>query len=754
MVAVLLLLAYAVSPSMRQSALVPDIDLAQDQGFCSPGAWGGVKRPPKAPPGLKQWGSFCGQGDQDTGLAETSAFSAPQSFSMYLAGYLSQPGLSLEIEDLKKNSRLLILPAFVPADAWYRYDVRVPDTLRGDPVRLVARDNTTQFRGWLAFSEPVTSSGMAIGAAEAIQLLLRTPLYLLLTIVPGLAMGVLAIRRGMRDIVLVGVAMMAGIGAWGYIAFWLWFATHKLGHLLSFLFPLACIPFIFWNYLRLDLTCRKILTHLLVPLALCGAASLLVLSLGFLYGGFNEPFMTAGNRFSHPLPMDNTLPYINALALRMAVVPNVGAQWRSSDRPPLQTGLVLSQDAYLAKPRDLAYTIQGALFQSLWIFGAWLLLTAFKVDRRAIVLVLAVSLLSGFIFLNTFFVWPKLLAAAYTLGLLAIVVTPQYVFLQNCTAASILTGAILSLAMLSHGGSAFAIIGAGFVAVIFRRRVPVKALVLIAVSAIAIYTPWMLYQKLYDPPGDTLLKMHLAGIQGVDPRPFSQTLISAYAALTPRQIISNKVANLRRVFENSANFWSATRDLVLHIREHDRAASIVGMMRGWMFFFLIVNLGFLVIGPLTLSAGIWKKYRTTEWRAAAIMWVFVVLTVIVWCLLMFGPSTTIIHQGSYAVVLLAYAGSILAIWAFSRFLAVFIGCLQVMLNVLLYVVFIEPAAPKGLVATQPLVLGSLILCAVSLMFTGYLLATLWRGAITAPLAPRASGDPAANYGLTASIEVI
>ena len=52
-----------------------------------------------------------------------------------------------------------------------------------------------------------------------------------------------------------------------------------------------------------------------------------------------------------------------------------------------------------------------------------------------------------------------------------------------------------------------------------------------AVSALTFFTaylPWLLYQKYYEPPGNRLLKMHLAGAPGVDSRGFIQALLVAY----------------------------------------------------------------------------------------------------------------------------------------------------------------------------------------------------------------------------------
>lgn len=535
---------------------------------------------------------------------------------------------------------------------------------------------------------------------------------------------------------LVGLWELVTIGLTGWLFFWLWLIAPKLGHFCSFLLPIGVGVWAVYNYRLLDASGRKITKDLLTVLALAGCASLLILSVGFVYGGFEHPSQAAGKRFSHTLPGDNTLPYLFAEGIRKDRVPKpLDGDWLSSDRPPLQTGCVLSQYTYVARPRELGYTIHSALLQSLWIFAAWLLLTAFDLNPRVIILALAVCLFSGFVFLNTFYVWPKLLAAAYVLGLFTILFTPKFMFLRNSRIACALAAALLALALLAHGASAFAVMGAGLTMLLFRRRVPLMKIILVLALAFATYAPWMLYQKFYDPPGNRLLKMHLAGVSNIDPRPFSTTLMDAYSALTPRQFLANKVKNLETLFQESGQFWVETIHLIAHLGDPDTPEWISGAMRGWMFFHFVIALGFLVIGPVLLLSGVREHYRTPEWHAAAIIWIYVAVTTLAYCLLKFTPGTTIIHAGTYATVLLAYIGSMLAIWAVSRVFALVAGCFQVTLHILLYGVFMKPPRSSGLPALPPPLWGCVLLGVVSLAFVVTLLRRIYVSAARAPEIP-------------------
>jgi hypothetical protein len=265
-----------------------------------------------------------------------------------------------------------------------------------------------------------------------------------------------------------------------------------------------------------------------------------------------------------------------------------------------------------------------------------------------------------------------------------------------------------------------------------------------AITAGFTYVPWMLYQKLYDPPGNRLTKMHLAGvgIYGPEPRSFGEAITGAYKALTPRRIVANKAANVKTLFEKSGTFWVELPHLITHIRQPESRA-IAAAMRVWMYLGFFVCLGSLIIGVPALSIGIARRYRTREWRAAGILWMFTALTLAVWCVLMFGPGThgyegcgplgpcadTVLHQGTYATVLLGYIGSILAIWAVSPRLAVVVGCCQVLLNVLLYVALLWPAAPGALQAEPPLLSAFLFLVVLSLVCVVWLLLQLSRSDI-------------------------
>lgn len=717
---IILLLTYtAMSGTGR--APFGDFHAVNAQNFCSPGAYGSTTFAIGQPRNLKYWGSFCEHGDQTTGFLETSVFKAPSRFGLYLAGYVSADGLSLEVENTATGSRIPIKPDAPARERWVKYNIRLPASWSGAPVRLIATDNATRVQGWFAFSEPLAPSAFVRVPGEAVSLLSLVLLHFLFIILPCFALGSLAIRAGIRNVVIAGLCELSAIGLIGYFSFWTWFASPKLGHLVSVLIPMVSAILLIWNWRALDKPDRRLLNQLLTPFALCGAASLLVLSLGFIYQGFATPLDTPGTRFSHPLAGDNRIPFEFAQALRNSRIPVLGAGWKSSDRPPLQTGLVLSQGAFLRSPRELSYAVLSTILQGLWIFSAWLLLKAFRVNTKAAALSLGVCLFSGFVFLNSFFVWPKLLAAAYMLGLFALLLSPERSRLGASWKLCVLAGSLLALGFLAHGGSAFALVGVAILMPILRYKLPVKRVALVLSTAFLLYTPWIAYQKLCDPPGDRLLKMHLAGVDNQDSRSFPAALIDAYAALSLRQIVANKIGNVRTLLTNSVDFWRQMVDLSRHRPDIDYYALIASYIRGWMFFFFVVNLGFLIVGPFFLISGLRRNGRTIEWRFSATIWLYLAASLFAWCLLMFKAPGAVIHQGTYVNPLLAYIGSILAVWTVSRVAALLLACFQIALNILLYVVFMGPATGTVLPATYPMHVGCFVLAMLSLLLTLWLL---------------------------------
>ena len=691
----LLFLAAACYGAGTDPPLAADFSLVSTAGFCQDGAWPAA---PGKPDHLKTFGSFCAAGDSTTGTAKTSSFPAPSSLTLYLAGYPDGKDLSLFVENTASVEKFGIIPLPVPGDGWRRYTFALPSRWHGQAIDLTAGDRSTAVRGWLAFSEPIMGSSEGWGTRDALSLLITAILHFALLALPAMAACAWAASKDTRNpVTLAGIALLA-MAAVGYLGFWINLLSSELGPHYAVDMPIGAAILFGIRYRRLDGQGRQALRSLILPASLTCAAALLVLSTGFLYEGVSSPLDTPVRRFSHRLTSDNQIPFVFVRHLREGRIPRpMVADWLSSDRPPLQTGMVLSQYAFMGS-KALGYTVLSAILQSLWVLGAWSVLQSFQVDRRAAAVALGVTLFSGFVFVNTFFVWPKLLAAAFLLALTAHLHEIERGRVKAGTGASCMAGSLGAFALLAHAGSAFGLLGLGLLTILVGRRwLTWRLLGASAMALVSIYLPWTLYQKVLDPPGDRLLKVHLAGVDKPDQRPVLETLIGAYTHLGFSGVFHNKLANIRTLDSRPLGYWS---DWFKLLSGRGQPGVLARRLRAVMFFEFFPALGLLELGVVALAIGLNTGKRPPEWRAAIRIWLLIGCTVAIWVLLMFGPGTTVVHQGTYLTMILAFIGGVLALWAVAPWLAWTLGGAQIALSVWLYFVLMREPVPNG-----PLVQG-------------------------------------------------
>ncbi len=336
------------------------------------------------------------------------------------------------------------------------------------------------------------------------------------------------------------------------------------------------------------------------------------------------------------LPDDNVLPHILALhiAAHAAPKPFVGA-WLSSDRPPLQAGfdLLLAALTPFVKDGDSRYQAIAIVLQ-VTIFGAlFTLCRLVGLSKLRSVGVVLLCWMSGFFFLNSIFVWPKLLAAAYGAFGLAFLIAPD----PRRPTRAVLAGASTGLGLLSHGGVVFTLPVLVISWLLRDRKAAPRPVLTALLTIVAVTAPWTWYQKVYDPPGDRLLKWHLAGHRDVSSETFPALLIRAYTRVDPATIVANKMENLRTIMPMNIS-------IPLQKRE---------------FFHLRYGLSALLIPYLAALLFFRTRRPALRW-ASAFAWI-ALSSNLFWCLAMFGPATTVIHQGSYLTVALMFlAGGIVA----------------------------------------------------------------------------------------------
>jgi hypothetical protein len=248
--------------------------------------------------------------------------------------------------------------------------------------------------------------------------------------------------------------------------------------------------------------------------------------------------------------------------------------------------------------------------------------------------------------INTFYVWPKMMAVGYLMFVFALLFCFQPVGEFERKFAGILVGAAAALAILSHGTSFFALIGFGAIVLIVRPW-PVWKPALCALAAfVAIYAPWVVYQNVLDPPGNRLLKWHLAGVARVDERGFVAALRDSYAALSWHDYLLGRFENVKALI---GPWLPHLRDVLALAFAPD--AAVAANVRVPDFFNFVCSLQLFSIASLcalvllAFMPGEERRQRNIALQLLAAT----ATTCVVSIVLMFIPGSTINHQGTYAV---------------------------------------------------------------------------------------------------------
>jgi hypothetical protein len=346
-----------------------------------------------------------------------------------------------------------------------------------------------------------------------------------------------------------------------------------------------------------------------VPLAIAFLLTVALLAWGFLGSDPLKPLHVAANRWTHPLPFDNELPLLWSKAMDTGHVPTgpnpFMGTWLLSDRPPLQTALFrLTPGFLLFGSTEQAYETASAALQLLALIGAWALARSIGASLQTSVLAMIAVFFMPLVLVNGIFVWPKLLAASFLLFVVALHLPDDQE--RHSWTVGALVGAMAALSMLSHGATAFALIGVAIASLFLRRVGSNQYVVGAAVAFVVLYAPWAAYQKFVDPPADRLLKWILAGVSDIDPRPFSQALIDSYKGQSMSALIATRVGNFFNVVDPGlaiiSNTGAAFHRLVLG--QIDGIKTALAQVRVGQFYLFIPASGLIGYALYVLPLGL------------------------------------------------------------------------------------------------------------------------------------------------------
>jgi hypothetical protein len=604
------------------------------KGSFTPGGW--YQGEPFAhAEGVRAWGSWSGA-DDNQGTIVIGPFAAPAVLHCGVSGYPDDSGNTLAVELIETRHRIEVKCGPI-GERWAVIDVVLPSEWQGRPIRLLGTDHATALGGWFGVSEP-TRGGRSDGNRALLDSLATWWIIGLLLALPFFAATRELRSRTFLPEYWLPLAAGAMVAAAGYVAFWLYFVHPLAGVIFSWAL-LGAAALRLFRTSTASTSAAPELRRLLVLLVLVGGFELSVLH---LFPTAHDFYTLAANRYRDHLPSDNLLPH--ALGERLfsgQSARNPAEEWRSSDRPPLQTGwqlLTWSAAKALRLDRKTASGVSGVWFQLLWVAGAYGLLRALGVSAVRAPGWVGVYACCGFFAQNTVFTWPKLSAAAFAIGAFGFfVLAPPGPGGRNVVWAAFFAG----LAWLSHGGVAFSFLallpwlaGRGLRG---ERAGWARAAVVLAILIL----PWLAYQKFYDPPANRLFKWHLAGQEKIDPRGTLETIKASYAQAGWRTIWANKVANFHgQVFGD----WRSLLDpSSAHAAERGRQEFFhSGRALTWW-------------PPLALFAfALHRRRRFTDPPGLPALAGWLALTIAIWCLLMFHPYSAVIHQGSYAVMIGAF----------------------------------------------------------------------------------------------------
>jgi hypothetical protein len=351
---------------------------------------------------------------------------------------------------------------------------------------------------------------------------------------------------------------------------------------------------------------------------------------------------------------DSLIPYYFATNVESGHARLEYGDWKSSDRPPLQTGMYLAYNSGIYwSTRDAfsSYLMLSMLLQLVCIPALWAFLRVLKCSEKQISIVLFALIFTDFFFNNVYFTWPKLLAAGlFLLGFSLLLEKKPLTVLR-----SIIIGGSLALAYLAHSGVAFSL------APLLIFTIPrigglfkLKYLVFIAATALLLIVPWSVYQKYYDPPGNRLLKWQFAGVIDIDNNSVLHDVVHAYEPFTPRTYAEYK--------------WQDVEMILGMVRVHDSGFQKdrqVDTFSGAGGLMILALVGLIFI----------RRRQNTKGRQAIKQLSFYILTTLAfWVILMFLPASTSLHQGSYVtpvmfIALLGIAASFLPAFCIGMLLA-------------------------------------------------------------------------------------
>jgi hypothetical protein len=523
---------------------------------------------------------------------------------------------------------------------WRLLKWKIPRSLQGKEVTLhVGLLRGGPYPQTIRFSDVFEWKGIHIKSkyswSDASKYLLYFPLFLAVFSIPGILIHRWSSRFLAELPMLKLPIILTGSLIFCYLLFWVYFLYPAAGELIALLVitlgAFECIRK--WRDYLLPLPDRETIAASLLVLA--GLA--LSLGSGMLYGGWENPVDTAAKRYlPEALPADNNMPVLHAeRILEDFPIKPYFMEQQSSDRPPLQSSVLMFLDVLTWEPATQE-TVIGMILQASAVACIFLFLRSLEISRWTALTCTVGVMFSGNFIAHSFYVWPKLLPAGLLAVLLMLLFSQRLKEFQSTKFWTIWVGTLTALALLSHGGSIFALFPIYLVWVLGNPGRRIIQGIQAFIPFLALVCLWTWYQKVWDPPGDGMLKWHLAGYIYPTEESFLTILKQQYSLLTVDTWLEGKIENLKSVF-------GSYEDMLGLLREKPWVEGFA-KIRAEAFYRLFISFGMWNLCWLLLPFALFKQgeARVTIFRLFSI-WV---AGVIIWILVMYLPGSTAIHHGS------------------------------------------------------------------------------------------------------------
>lgn len=467
--------------------------------------------------------------------------------------------------------------------------------------------------------------------------------------------------------------VFATASAFCYLGFWLAFFSHPYADTFAAVLLLVNVAGFLGLLLLTDAarTLRQRDAWLPLVLMLCLSGAYLA-NLG--WAG-----VTSTYRFTVSMPPeDNVIPllladqmfYAPAHGRRPPPVTTVGLIVAGSDRPPLQAGVVATTRGLGLLPRagyvdHRTYQVLSTLCQMVWLPALYALARTIGASRRQLILVMIAAACSGALLLNALYTWPKLYAAWLFLLALALIIhaARRQRPADRSWGLWSAIGGVGALALLAHGSAIFSVLALPVLLALpdVRRAMRPSAIAAAALTALLFLAPWTAYQTFYDPPGNRLTKMHLAGANEADDRSTLEAMAQAYRKLTLPQFLHARWTNLRTQWiepDPRAGLSLAAR---VQEQQFGHQLPALGLLLIGLVFGLIVRpviarrrARSAASAPASSpsSADTDTHTRMTPEDLLRMLACYALASVLFWALLLFNPGAAILQHASLATTLL------------------------------------------------------------------------------------------------------